>query len=142
MNYHFKIHKERKGYWAECIEIDGIFTQGESLEELKKNAHEALNLHLDEPPESKIIFPLPDSSLERKKNIIEVKVDSSIAFAHLMRRVRLQKGLTQHQMKQLLGFKSLFSYQKLEKSKYANPTLKSLEKIKSHFPEFPLQLVF
>ena len=73
---------------------------------------------------------------------MEVRVDPSIAFAFLMRRVRLQKGLTQQQMKKLLEFKTLFSYQKLEKSRYANPTLKSLDSIKSHLPEFPIQLLF
>jgi len=49
MVYHFKIHKEQKGYWAECIEIDGCSTQGDSLDELLINAAEALNLLLDGP---------------------------------------------------------------------------------------------
>ena len=141
MIYHFKIHKEKNGYWAECQEISGCRTQGESIEELVENAHEALNLMLDEPENSKIVFPLP-KVIKNKKNIIEVKVDPSIAFAFLMRRTRIQKGLTQHQMKNLLEYKSLFAYQKLEKAKYANPTLKSLENIKQHLPEFPFQLLF
>jgi predicted RNase H-like HicB family nuclease len=142
MFYHFKIHKEKKGYWAECIEIPGCSTQGETLSELKLNAAEALNLTLDEPVDSKIIYPLPMGTNKAKRNVMEVRVDPSIAFAFLMRRVRLQKGLTQHQMKELLEFKTLFSYQKLEKSRFANPTLKSLDNIKLHLPEFPIQLLF
>lgn len=142
MFYHFKIHKEKKGYWAECLEIPGSSTQGETLDELRKNASEALNLTLDEPVDSKIIYPLPAAPNKTKRSVMEVRVDPSIAFAFLMRRVRLQKGLTQQQMKKLLEFKTLFSYQKLEKSRYANPTLKSLDSIKSHLPEFPIQLLF
>lgn len=142
MFYHFKIHKEKKGYWAECMEIPGCSTQGETLDELKLNASEALNLTLDEPVDSKIIYPLPVSANKTKRNTIEVRVDPSIAFAFLMRRVRLQKGFTQQQMKKLLEFKTLFSYQKLEKSRHANPTLKSLDSIKLHLPEFPIQLLF
>jgi len=71
-------------------------------------------------------------------NILEVEVDPSIAFAFLMRRTRLLMGLTQNEMKEILQFKTLFSYQKLERSKFANPTLKSLKRIKDCLPEFPL----
>lgn len=142
MLYHFKIHKEKKGYWAECIELSGCVTQGENLKELQKNAEEALNLYLDEPENSKILFPLPNEKKLSGKSIVQVKVDPSVAFAFLMRRTRLEKGLTQHQMKSLLKFKSLFSYQKLERAKYANPTLRSIENIKHLLPEFPIQLLF
>ena len=142
MIYHFKIHKEGQGFWAECLEIPNCSTQGETLSELKENSHEALNLLLDEPENSKIIFPLPKQRLKVSKSIFEVKVEPSIAFAFLMRRMRLQKGLNQHQMKNLLKFKTLFSYQKLEKSKYANPTLKSMDHIKACFPDFPYHLLF
>ena len=140
MIYHFKVHKEKRGYWAECIELNSCFTQGESLNELKHNAYEALNLLLDEPENSKAVFPLP-RKIKVAQDVIEVRVDSSIAFAFLMRRARLLRGMTQHEMKELLNFKSLFSYQKLEKAKYANPTLKSLDRIKECLPEFPIQVL-
>lgn len=142
MNYHFKLYKEKKGYWAECIEIEGCVTQGESIEELKSNAYEALNLLLDEPESSKVIFPLPRKNLKNSKSCFEIKVEPTIAFAFLMRRTRLLKNFTQQEMKSLLKFKTLFSYQKLEKAKYANPTLKSLEHIKECIPDFPFQLLF
>lgn len=142
MMYHFKIHREKKGFWAECLEIPQCVTQGESLDELKENAHEVLNLFLDEPEHSQIIFPMPEGNLKEAKNLMTVEVEPSIAFAFLMRRTRLLKGLTQHQMKDLLKFKTLFSYQKLERAKYANPTLKSLRHIKDCLPDFPVQLLF
>lgn len=139
MNYHFKFYKEKNGFWAECVEIPGCSTQGGTFKELKSNAYEALNLHLDEPEDSKVLFPLPNRKPQNLKNIIDVKVDPSIGFAFLMRRTRLKLGLTQHQMKQLLQFKTLYAYQKLEKSKFANPTLKTLDHIKMCIPDFPFQ---
>jgi predicted RNase H-like HicB family nuclease len=142
MIYHFKLHKEKKGYWAECLEIPQCVTQGESLQSLRDCCHEAINLYLDEPEDSKEIFPLPFNNLKARKDILEVEVESSIAFAFLMRRTRLVKGLTQHEMKDLLQFKNLFAYQKLEMAKYANPTLKSLRKIKDCIPDFSFNFLF
>lgn len=142
MKYHFRLHKEGKGYWAECIEFNGCLTQGDSLEELVQNAHEALNLILDEPAESDIVFPLPDDNVKKSKNVFEVEVEPAIAFAFLMRKLRLEKGLTQHQMKDILEFKSVYAYQKLERSKTANPTLKTLQQLKEKLPDFPMQLLF
>ena len=48
MNYHFKIHKEKKGFWAECLEIPGCLTQGDNINQLQANMHEALSLMLDD----------------------------------------------------------------------------------------------
>ena len=141
MNYHFKIHKEKKGFWAECLEIPGCLTQGDSIKELEFNMQEALSLVLDEPEDSKIIYPLPNSKFKKMNSVREVAVEPNIAFAFLLRRSRLQKGLTQVQMKEKLHFKNLFSYQKLEMAKYANPTLKSLKRIKDALPDFPFQLL-
>lgn len=134
MRYHFKIHREGKGFWANCIELEGLATQGETKEELSKNMHEALNLHLSEPADSKIIFPLPRSKV-RGSSIVSVEVDPQIAFAFYLRRIRLKRGLTQKDVAQLLGFKNLYSYQRLEKAKTANPELATIIHLKRLFPE-------
>jgi antitoxin HicB len=141
MNYHFKIHKEKKGFWAECLEIPGCLTQVDTLKELEFNMQEALSLVLDEPEDSKVIYPLPNDKFNKISSVKEVAVEPNIAFAFLLRRSRLMKGLTQVQMKEKLHFKNLFSYQKLEMAKYANPTLKSLKRIKDALPDFPFQLL-
>ncbi len=141
MIYHFKVHKEKNGYWCQCIEIDSCRTQGDSMQDLKNNAHEALNLLLDEPDSSKIVFPLP-KRIKSQTGVLEVRVDPNIAFAFLLRRTRLKKGLTQMEMKKVLDIKSLFTYQKLEKAKSANPTLKTLEFIKQRLSDFPIKYLF
>lgn len=134
MIYHFKIHKEGNSYWAECIELEGCRTQGDSLDELKINMEDALNLFLSEPSESKTFFPAPNKAL-KGRNIIDVHVAPSVAFATFMRRTRLLKKMTIEQFKNCLDIKNVSVYQKLEDPKRANPELKTLSKIKEAFPD-------
>lgn len=63
MKYHFKVHREGKGYWAECIELVGCITEADSIEELRKNIQEALNLYIEEPEDSKELATVSDESI-------------------------------------------------------------------------------
>lgn len=137
MKYHFKIHKEGKGFWAQCIELEGCITQGDSKEELHENMQEALNLYIDEPANSKRLASLPDDSISVSRSIVKVQVDPSIAFAFMVRYNRIQHGLTQKEVASKLGFDNIYSYQRLE-NKNCNPTLKILSQIKKIFPEFSI----
>lgn len=137
MKYHFKVHKEGKGFWAECIELSGCITQADSIKELQQNMQEALNLYIDEPANSKKLAALPDDSIPASRSIIEVQVDPSIAFAFMVRYNRIQQGLTQQEAANKLGFENIYSYQRLE-NKNCNPTLKILYQIKKVFPDFSI----
>ena len=140
MHYHFKVHKEEKGFWAECIEFEGCQSQGDTMEELKLNLKDALNLYLDEPANSKEMFKFPDDDINGK-DIILIKADANIAFANYLRTLRLNHNMTQKDVARKLGYKSIWGYQKLESSKNANPELKTISKIKEIFPEFDINLV-
>lgn len=139
MKYHFKVHKEGKGFWAECIELEGCYTQGDSMEELQEMMQDVLNLYISEPENSTRLANLPDESIRKTKNIVEVPVDSEVAFSFLMRYHRIKHGMTQNQVAKKLGFDNINSYQRLERRK-CNPNLKTLSKIKAIFPEFSLDL--
>lgn len=141
MRYHFKIHKERNGYWAECVELHGCHTQGDSLEELKKNMHEVLNGYLSDPPESKHIFAKPRVNVSGK-NVVAISVEPSIAIANRIRELRLRHQLTQVAMKDRLGIKYLSNYQRLEDPQKANPEWSTLCHIKEIFPDFRLDDLF
>lgn len=136
MKYHFRIHKEGTGYWGECLELKGCVSQGRSLDDLKENLKEALDLYLDEPEDSHVIFPLPKKTV-RGKSVIDVEVDPQIALAFLLRTERLRKKWTQRVTAQHLGI-PLYSYQKLESSKTANPEWKTLVKLRRTFPNLNL----
>jgi antitoxin HicB len=139
--YHFKIHKQDKGFWAECLELEGCVTQGDDRKHLYEMMRDALAAYLDEPEDSKQVFPMPKSSM-RGRNIVQVAVEPRVALALLVRHSRLQQHLTQKQAADKLGMKHLSQYQKLESGKTANPELTTLAKLKGLFPGLSLDTVF
>lgn len=132
MKYHFKVHKEGSGFWAECIELDGCYTQGDSKEELFENMQDALNTYLHEPADSKTLAALPRASIKTTQTVVEVPVDPSVALAYSIRRQRIKNGLTQEEVAKELKMKNIYSYQRLEKK--CNPTLEILVKLLNIFP--------
>ena len=139
MKYHFKVHKEGKGFWAECMELSGCYTQADSMEELHKNMQEALNLYIDESETSKRLAELPDETILPSRNVVEVQMDPLIAFAFMVRYHRIKHGLTQQEAAHKLGFERIYSYQRLENKK-SNPSLKLLSRIKKVFPDISIDL--
>jgi hypothetical protein len=113
-------------------------TQGRSRTELGRNMREALNLYLEEPKSSKVVFPAP-ASIPPSQDVVLVEVEPGIAFAVQLRESRLQSRLTQKEAALRLGLKSIYSYQRLERR--ANPSLATLKKVKSLFPELSLDSV-
>jgi antitoxin HicB len=107
------------------------------MDELDKNMHEALNLYIEEPKDSKKLAALPDESISLSRNVVEVQVDPSIAFAFMVRYNRIQHGLTQQEVSDRLGFDRIYSYQRLEDKK-CNPTLKTLSMLKKVYPDFSI----
>lgn len=140
MFYHFKIHKDADGLWAECVELNGCVTQADSMDELEKNMKEVLDLYLDESPFTETVDPLPKKKIKITNNIRKVQVSPEVAFSVLLRFYRKKHKLSQKELARLLGVKNIFSYQRLEKK--SNPRLTTLAKIKEIFPEFSIDQVF
>lgn len=139
MKYHFKVRKEGKFYWAKCVELEGCFTQATSMKKLQESMQEALNLYIQEPEDSLDVGPFPRRNLKKTPSIHEVPVNPTIAFAFMVRYHRIKKGITQNQAAKKMGFDNMNSYQRLE-GKQCNPTLKIMQKVKSVFPEFSIDL--
>lgn len=137
MKYHFKVHKEEKYFWAQCIELEGCITQAKDMEKLHERMHEALNFYIQEPEDSKELAALPDESIKKTKNVIEVALDPEVAFSFMMRYYRFKHGMTQQQAAKKMGFDTIYSYQRLE-GKKCNPSLKIISKIKKVFPDFSI----
>lgn len=94
MNYHFQLINEELGFSAFCLELKGCRSEGDSMEELLYNLSEALELYLDEPIGSNVLFPEPDYSQNSKESIIAISVDPKTAFALLVRRYRIDNRMT------------------------------------------------
>ncbi len=139
MRYHFKIHKEGNSFWAECIELPGCVTEGDSKEELFKNMQDALNTYLEEPEDSQYLAPPPKASISLSRTVVEVPVEPSIALAFSIRQQRIKNGLTQKEVAKKLGMKGLYSYQRLERK--CNPTLDLIFRLVLLFPALSLDKV-
>lgn len=131
MTYHFRVHRGA-GLWAECLELEGCVTQGRNMAELRENMAEALNLYLDEPPSSDMMFPEPRHGTQRS-GVVAIQVDPRVAFAAQLRQARVRNGLTQAETARRLGMRNIFSYQRLERR--SNPSLDTLTRIKRLFPD-------
>ena len=140
MKYHFKVHGGEAGYWAECLELAGCASEGETIEELKDNLSEALNGILDEPAGSNMVFPMPDEKHMNADNVIEVSVEPTIAFSLLVRQTRIAHRMSQTEAQEAMGFKSRNSYARLERR--ANPSLDTIVKVKKVFPDIPIEECF
>jgi antitoxin HicB len=99
---------------------------------------EALNLYLDEPASSSIIFP-PPARMAVTRGVVEIEVDPAVAFAVQLRQSRLRSGMTQKEAARRLGLRSIFSYQRLERR--ANPSLATIKKVTALFPGLSLDSV-
>ena len=141
MKYHFRIHKEKNGYWGECVELVGCRTQADDHKDLLNNMKKALNLILSEPDSSTVIFPEPRKNL-KSKNIVEVQVSPNVAFALQLRQIRLKRNLTQKAMMSFLGILHVSNYQRLENPKKANPELKTLFELQQQLPELSVVKIF
>jgi antitoxin HicB len=142
MKYHFKIYKEKTGFWAECVELEGCRSQGNTRDELLKNLSEALELFLAEPSDSSALFSLPRSRKPKGRDIVAIGVDPHVAFAFLLRQTRLRSHLSIREAAKKLHLTHHAAYQNLENARKANPELSTLAKLKEAFPNFPFELVF
>jgi predicted RNase H-like HicB family nuclease len=133
VKYHFKVHREEKSYWAEGVEIPWANTQAGTLEELKKNMQEVLELCLGEPEDSDALLPLPKRGAAGR-NVVAVPVSPQVALAAMLRRERLSAKMSQRSTAEKLGIRHLSQYQRLESGKTANPELGTLAKLKRLFP--------
>lgn len=134
MKYHFKVHKEKSGLWAESLEPGlNVNSQGDSLSELLENLKDALDLAFDEPENSKWIPPSPDSSF-KGKSVVEIAISPKIALATVVRVMRLRQGWSQRKAADKLGIKHISQYQKLESGKTANPEFGTMVKLKELYP--------
>jgi predicted RNase H-like HicB family nuclease len=138
MKYHFRIHKEKIGFFAQCIEFEGCITEADSMKELEANMAEALNLYVLESEDSNDLAVLPDQSITTSTHIVEVPLNPEIAFSFLLRHHRIKNKLTQQQAAQKMGFKNVYSYQRLEKK--CNATIELIAKVKKLFPKFSIDL--
>ena len=121
---------EDKSYLVEFPDLPGCLTEGDTLQEAKQNAKEALTGYLSSVFERNL--KIPDPSVLKGKNIYGIEPEPEVTVPILLRKLRETKKLTQGDIAKVLGI-SYQAYQRLEKPGKSNPTLKTLERLAKVF---------
>ena len=127
-----KYSKADTCFLVEFPDLPGCLTYGETLEEAREMATEALSGYLESIDLRKMDIPTPSNL--NGKDVYYIAPEPKTAFAVWMKLKRIEKGLTQQKAANLLGI-NFQSYQKYENPRRANPTLTTLIKIEKVFNE-------
>lgn len=115
---------------VEFPNLPGCLTEGESLDDAKVNAREALTGYLASIFERE--HRIPDPSHIKGRNVHYIEPEPEVSVPILLRKFREKKKFTQGDIAKVLGI-SYQAYQRLEKPGKSNPTLKTLERLAKVF---------
>jgi antitoxin HicB len=121
---------EDKTYFVEFPDLPGCLTEGNTLEEAKRNAKEALTGYLSSVFDRNLKIPEP--SALKGRNIYFIEPEPEVTIPILLRKLRETRKLTQGDIAKVLGI-SYQAYQRLEKPGKSNPTIKTLERLAKVF---------
>ena len=118
------------GYVVEFIDIPSCVTEGDTLEEAKAMAKEALSAMLYSLDSRKQSIPEP--SIIKKRGIHYIEPELKIAFAITLKKERKRRGLSQKDVAERLNVNWTY-YQRIENPRRTNPTLGTIEKLQKVF---------
>jgi antitoxin HicB len=131
ISYPAKFKKAKEGgYIVEFIDLPSCVTEGDTLEEAKIMAKEALSGVLASLDSRKEKIPHP--SRVSGKNIYSIEPELKIAFAIELKQERERQGLTQKDVAKRMNVQWTF-YQRIENPRKSNPTLSTIEKLQTVF---------
>lgn len=85
--------EENNTYSVEFPDLPGCFTSGETLEDAKNHAKEALTTYLESLDSRKISIPIASS--QNGENIFQIAPSLNVAFAITLKQEREKQGLSQ-----------------------------------------------
>ena len=118
------------GYVVEFIDIPSCVTEGDTLEDAKAMAKEALSAMLYSLDSRKKTIPEPSNIKSRGIHYIEPEL--KIAFAITLKKERKRLGLSQKEVAQRMNVNWTY-YQRIENPRRTNPTLGTIEKLQKIF---------
>ena len=126
----FVYDEEEKVYNVRFPDLPGCFTYGETIDEAKAMAKEALTGFLQSVDARKL--RLPDPSRLKGDEVIYIEPETPVAFAIWLRKQREALGLSQSDVAKKLGIKYQ-TYQRIENPSKTNPTLKTIMRVEKVF---------
>ena len=118
------------GYIVEFIDIPSCVTEGNTLEEAKAMAKEALSAMLYSLDSRKMTIPEPSTVSGKEIHCIEPEL--KIAFAITLKKERERLGLSQKDVAERMNVNWTY-YQRIENPRRTNPTLGTIEKLQKVF---------
>jgi antitoxin HicB len=118
------------GYVVEFIDIPSCITEGDTLQEAKIMAKEALSAMLYSLDSRKMIIPEP--SAVKGRGIYYIEPELKTAFAITPKRERERLGLSQKDVAERMNVNWTY-YQRIENPRRTNPTLRTIEKLQKVF---------
>ncbi|MBF0488635.1 MAG: type II toxin-antitoxin system HicB family antitoxin [Nitrospirae bacterium] len=117
---------EDENFTVEFPDLQGCITYGDTLEDAKNYAKEALSAFLASMFDNG--FKIPEPSGVKGENVYLIEPEPYAAVPILLRKLRNEFGYSQTDVSKKLGI-AYQVYQKLENPNKCNPTVKTLEKI-------------
>ena len=114
------------GYIVEFIDIPSCVTEGDTLEDAKAMAKEALSAMLYSLDSRKMTIPEPSET--KKGGVFYIEPELKIAFAITLKRERKRLGLSQKDVAERLNVNWTY-YQRIENPRKTNPTLGTIDKL-------------
>ena len=135
-----KMHQEKDG-WVVEVPILGVFTQGDSVEEAREMARDAVGLMLEDHTDGKVTEK-DVKAIQGEAGAFELETAATKALTTLiLRQVRSNKKLSQAELAALMGASSRNAIGQYEEGK-SEPGLAKLQEILGAMGyEFKLSLV-
>ena len=118
------------GYVVEFIDIPSCVTEGDTLEEAKAMAKEAISAMLYSLDSRRMNIPEP--SAIKGRGIFFIEPELKIAFAITLKKEREHLGLSQKDVAERMNVNWTY-YQRIENPRRTNPTLGTIEKLQKVF---------
>jgi len=118
------------GYIVEFIDIPSCVTEGDTLEDAKEMAKEALSAMLYSLDSRSMTIPEPSTA--KGKGVYYIEPELKIAFAITLKKERKRMGLSQKEIAERLNVNWTY-YQRIENPRRTNPTLGTIEKLQKVF---------
>lgn len=129
--YPAHIWKEDNGSFSvEFPDLPGCFSSGNSLDEAKSNASEALTVYLESLDSRRLSIPAASSITG--PDIFQIAPTLNVSFAITLKQERERLGLTQKDVAQKMGV-AWSAYQRIENPNKTNPTLTTIGKLEKVF---------
>jgi antitoxin HicB len=118
------------GYVVEFIDIPSCVTEGDTMEEAKAMAKDAISAMLYSLDSRRMTIPEPSAA--KGRGIYFIEPELKVAFAITLKKERERLGLSQKDIAERMNVNWAY-YQRIENPRRTNPTLGTIEKLQKVF---------